>query len=879
MLYYFTGDDIMNKIILVDGNNLLFRSYYATAYTGNIMKNSKGFPTNGLYGFINMMNKIIREENPNYILVAFDKGKTFRHDKYDVYKAGRATMPDELKLQFPIAKEILGAMGIKYFEIDNYEADDIIGTMSRIVDEEDEFIATIISSDKDLLQLISDEVTVKLIKSNDYIMMTKEKFKEIYKCDPIKMIDLKALMGDSSDNIPGVKGIGEKTAISLIEKFGSLKNLYDNINKVTGKTKEKLLLDKDNAFMSYDIATIYKEVPIPFELKDCKYEGINRQELSKYLEELEMSSLIKKYDLYKEILEEKKAEIKPLVIDDINNFDKNKDFSFYVEIRGSIYSKSEVLGIGIYDGEKGYFIDKSQIKQYKDIFNTNTNKSTYDQKKNIVVLNPFDINFKNVDYDSEIALYLLDYVVKDDISFVAKKLNYDIELYEDSYGSDKRPKEVEEEHLKELAISKAKFIYETKEKIIEDIKKNDLEYLFKNIEMPLSIVLADMELTGIRVDVDYLKDVQKELKEKMDVVEEEIYDLASVKFNILSPSQLSKILFEDLAIPYPGRVKNNKYSTSKDVLDKLANDYPIVNKILEYRTLSKLYTNYAVGLVDEVRSDGRIHTIYTQALTRTGRLSSISPNLQNIPARGDYSKIIRKAFIPDENSYLLGSDYSQVELRVFAHMSNTQNLIDAFNNDKDIHTKTASDIFDVPMEHVTKEQRRTAKAVNFGIVYGISSFGLANDLGIDFKEAKLFMDNYLKTYPGIVDFMEKLKSDAYQNGYSKTLMGRKRIIEELQSKNYLIRQGGERMALNTPIQGTAADILKKAMVEIYEEFNKRNLKSKMLLQVHDELVFNVLKDELEEVIEIVKNIMENTYKLNVPLKVDIEYGNNWAEAK
>ena len=868
----------MKKIILVDGNNLLFRSYYATAYTGNMMKNSKGFPTNGLYGFINMMNRIIKEEDPQYILVAFDKGKTFRHDKYEVYKAGRQAMPDELKLQFPVAKELLGAMGIKYFEIDNYEADDIIGTMSKIVDEEDEFIATIVSSDKDLLQLISDEVTVKLLKSNDHIMMTPEVFRETYKVDPIRMIDLKALMGDSSDNIPGVKGIGEKTAISLIEKYGSLENLYNNLDSVTGKTKEKLEVDRENAFMSYDIATIFREVPIPFSLNDCKYEGIKRDELFKFLEELEMPSLIRKYDLVGEKNNTLEKKDKELIIDDICNLDKNKDFSFFVETRGEVYSKSEVLGIGVYDGEKGYFISESEIDEYKDIFNSESNKYTYDIKKNIVVLNSYKVKL-DVKYDSLIALYLLDYVVKDDISFVAKSFDYDICLYEDFYGSLKRPKEFALEDLRKLAIEKAKFIYETKEEILNKIKEEELEYLFNDIEMPLSYVLADMELTGIKVNCEYLEKVQVELKEKMEDKEHEIYKLAGSEFNIMSPMQLAKVLFEDLQIPYPKKVKDGKYSTSKDILDKLVDVHPIINLILEYRTLAKLYTNYAVGLLEEVRNDGRIHTIYTQALTRTGRLSSISPNLQNIPARGEYSSLIRSAFIPDSDSVLLSSDYSQVELRVFAHMSNTENLINAFVEDKDIHTKTASDIYHVSMDEVTKDMRRTAKAVNFGIVYGISSFGLADDLGIDFKEAKSFIDNYLTTYPGIVKFMEDTKAGAYRDGYVKTLMGRKRVIEELQNKNFMIRSSGERMALNTPIQGTAADILKKAMVDIYAEFNKRNLKSKMLLQVHDELVFNVVNDELEEVKELVRDLMENAYKLSVPLKVEIEYGADWSEAK
>ena len=870
----------MKKIILVDGNNLLFRSYYATAYSGNIMKNSKGFPTNALYGFINMMNKIIKEEEPSYILVAFDKGKTFRHDKYDNYKAGRSEMPDELKVQFPKAKETLEAMGIKYFEIDNYEADDIIGTMAKIVDEEDQFIATIVSSDKDLLQLISDEVTVKLLKSNDHIMMTPDVFRDIYKVDPIHMIDLKALMGDSSDNIPGVKGIGEKTAINLLEKYGTIENLYNNLDSISGKTREKLETDKENAFMSYDLATIYREVPIPFTLDDCKYEGINKSELLKYLEEFEFQSLIRKYDLFG-VEQENKKEVnqEKVVIDDITNLDTNKAFSFYLETRGSIYSKSEILGIGVYDGEKGYFIAPSEIDEYKDIFNTDVEKYTYDLKKSLVVLNPYKVAFKNVTFDTMIATYLLDYVVKDDIAFVAKSFDYEIDSYEDTYGTDKRPKEVELSKLREICINKAKFIYNTKDRLIDELNKNEMNDLFSKIELPLSRVLADMEITGIKVDVDYLSDVEDALKVKMDAIEKEIYELAGSEFNIMSPTQLAKVLFEDLEIPYPKRIKDNKYSTSKDILDKIRFVHPIVDKVLEYRTVAKLYTNYAVGLKAEVREDGRIHTIFTQTLTRTGRLSSIEPNLQNIPARSDFSKLIRSAFIPDENSKILSSDYSQVELRVFAHMSNTDNLIKAFIEDKDIHTKTASDIFHVPMEEVTKDMRRTAKAVNFGIVYGISSFGLADDLGIDFKEAKEFMDNYLKTYPGIVDYMERLKSDAYRDGYVKTLMGRKRVIEELNNKNFMIRQSGERMALNTPIQGTAADILKKAMVEIFEEFNKRGLKSKMLIQVHDELVFNVLNDELEEVKGIVRNIMENTFKLNVPLKVDIEVGNDWYEAK
>ncbi|MBQ6404437.1 MAG: DNA polymerase I [Bacilli bacterium] len=865
----------MKKIILVDGNNLLFRSFYATAYQGVIMKNSKGFPTNALYGFINMMNKIIKEEQPSYIMVAFDKGKTFRHDKYEDYKAGRMAVPEELKMQFPKAKEVLTSMGIKYFEIDNYEADDIIGTLARKVDEEDQFIATIISSDKDLLQLISDEVTVKLLKQNDSIMMDRDEFFKTYQVEPIRMIDLKALMGDSSDNIPGVKGIGEKTAIQLLSKYESLDGVYEHLDEISPKTREKLETDKENAYKSFDLATIYRDVPLDFLLEDCKYNGFKPEEFQKELEELEFYSLLRKID-FSMVEDKKNDKEEKLVIEDISKF-QEKEFSYYIETRGSIYSKSTVLGIGIYDGEKGYYIDASEIDKYGNIFSSDISKYTYDLKKCMVVLK--NINFKNTEFDTMIAAYLLDYVVKDDISFLARSFDYNISDYESLYGTDKRPKDVSLEELKEICCLKAKFIYETRERLLQELEENEEMDLFLNIEMPLSIVLADMENTGIRVDRDYLKEVEITLDKQMKDIEQEIYDLAGSTFNIMSPAQLAKVLFEDLAIPYPKKVKDNKYSTSKDILDKIAFVHPIVEKVLEYRTLAKLYTNYAVGLQNEIREDGRIHTIFTQTLTRTGRLSSIEPNLQNIPARSDYSKMIRKAFLPDEGSVLLSSDYSQVELRIFAHMSHEENLIQAFIDGKDIHAKTASDIFHVPMEEVTKDMRRNAKAVNFGILYGISGFGLSEDLGIDISSAKKFIDNYLETYPGIQNYMEEAKALAYRNGYVKTLMNRKRVIEELSSKNYMIRSSGERMALNTPIQGTAADILKKAMVEIYQEFEKKNLKSKMLIQVHDELVFNVLNDELEEVKKIVQNIMENTFKLDVPLKVDIEVGNNWYEAK
>ena len=874
----------MKKIILVDGNNLLFRSYYATSYSGVIMKNSKGFPTNGLYGFINMINKIIEEEKPNYILVAFDKGKTFRHEKYSEYKAGRREMPEELKLQFPKAKEVLDAMGIKHFEIDNYEADDIIGTLAKTVDMEDKFIATIISSDKDLLQLISKEVEVKLLKTKGFIRFDEKTFKDTYGTTPIHMIDLKALMGDASDHIQGVKGIGEKTAINLLTKYQSLDNVYEHLNEIGGKTKEKLEQGKDDAYMSYDLATIYKEVPIPFSLEDCIYKGMNIKDYKDILGELEFKSLLKKINFESEeqqtlnLEEDKKEKIQ---IVDYKNFDFNRPYSFYLEMDGYTYSKSKVIGCGFSNLKESCFMMIDELIANKEILENNIEKYTYDLKRMIILLHQYGININNCNYDSMIASYLLDYKLEDDITVLMNQFNYNCPSYEETYGTEKKKKEVNIETTKEQCINKSRFIYDTRSKILLEIDDYDETKLFNEIEMPLSLVLADMELTGIRVDKKYLLNLKEELETKMKLMQEEIYKLADGEFNILSPKQLGEVLFEKLKIEYPKKRKKDdtSYSTSKDILDKIKDKNEIVEKVLEYRNLSKLYANYCVGLLDEIREDGKIHTIFNSCLTRTGRLSSSKPNLQNIPIRSDYSKLVRKAFIPEDNSILMSSDYSQIELRVFAHMADAKNLQEAFIEDKDIHAKTASDIFKVPIEQVDKKMRRIAKTVNFGILYGISSFGLSEDLKIDVASAKEFLNNYLNTYQGIKEYMEKEKEEAYQKGYVTTIMNRRRKIDELKSSNYMVRSSGERMALNTPIQGSAADILKKAMVELYRAMQEKKLKSKILIQVHDELVFNIYNDELEIMKELVKEKMEKVVKLSVPLKVDIETGNDWYEAK
>ena len=858
----------MERIILVDGNNLLFRSYYATAYNGNFMKNSKGFPTNALFGFTNMINKIVEEEKPTRMIVAFDKGKTFRHEKYDFYKGGRSETPDELKLQFPIAKEMLGYMGIKYYEIDNYEADDIIGTFARLCNEDDNYVGTIVSSDKDLLQLISPQVDIKLLKQKDYIRYNIESFRADYGIDPINIIDLKALMGDASDNIPGVKGIGEKTALKLLHEYKTLDGIYENIDNIKGANGNKLREHKDDAYMSYSIATIVTDVPMDINMDDIIVKDIDYPKLNALYEDLEFYSFLKKLKV-----EKKTEEVNYSVISDAKDLNI-EDCAIYLETTNSNYHKTDIIGMGVYSSKISAFIPYEVLKD-NPVFLMSAKKYTYDAKRLTVALKWHNIYVDNIDFDTAIASYLLEYNVKDDIAYLSNEMGINIPFRETLYP---KKGDLDIEAIEKAAVLKAKFIYDTRNELIDKLKEKDMYKLFTDIEMPLSNVLGDMEYTGIKVNKDTLKNMGIEISNKIDILSKEIYELAGLEFNISSPSQLGDVLFERLGLKH-GKKGKTGYSTAQDVLEKLKQDHPIINKILEYRMLTKLYTTYIEGLMDSIFDDGRVHTIYTQTLTRTGRLSSIEPNLQNIPARKEYGKKIRSAFIPSSDGVILSSDYSQIELRLLAHMANVESLIHAFNNDIDIHSKTASDIYKCSLDEVTKDMRRNAKAVNFGIIYGISSYGLSENIGISPKEAQQFIDNYLITYPGIKKYMDDTIRDAHEKGYVKTLFNRYRTLPELNNKNYMIRSSAERMALNAPIQGTSADIIKKAMVEIYDELKSKKLKTKMVIQVHDELVFDTPNEELEIVKEIVKRVMENTYKLNVPLKVDIEYGSDWYEAK
>ena len=850
---------MVKKLILIDGNNLMFRSYYATAYSGNMMKNSKGMPTNALFGFVSMINKIINEENPKYIAVAFDIGKNFRKEQYDFYKEGRQQTPDELKAQMPIARKILDAMNIKHFELEPYEADDIIGTIVKMTEEDKDFASVIVSSDKDLLQLISEETEVKLLKQTGFIRYDYKTFVDDYKIEPIRIIDLKALMGDSSDNIPGVKGIGEKTALKLLQEYKSLENLYDNVESITGKTKEKLINDKENAFMSKKIATIYRDVPLNIDLEDLKFDLKDDTKLKEVYNELEFYSLLKSTNVKKE---EVKIEYKEIT--SISELNLNEKIAIYLELDNENYHIANQVCLTITDGKNNYYVKKNLIKDVLDLIK-DRKIITYDAKK---IIGNTKI-YINSSFDVSIASYILNYNIKDDLAFLANQLDYQIEFFDASKKNNFANKEE--------AIKKCLFLYNIKEKLENELIEENQIDLFKNIEMPLINVLADMEITGIKVDENELKKMGEEFTVKLELLEKEIYNLAGTEFNINSPKQLGEILFDKLQLA-KGKKNKTGYKTDVKVLEKLAENYPIAKKILEYRGLAKLKNTYIDGLENCILNDGKIHTIYKQTLTRTGRLSSTEPNLQNIPVRDELGRKIRKAFVPS-NDLLLSADYSQIELRILAHISKCPKLIQSFIDGLDIHTKVASDIYGINKEEVTKTMRRTAKAVIFGIVYGISGFGLGENLHISRKDAESFINKYFEIYPEVKKYTEDIVKYAHENGYVKTLFNRKRILDEINNPNYMIKSMGERMAMNTPIQGTSADIMKMAMINVHHRFKKDNIESKILLQVHDEIIVDVKLNELEQVKKIIKEEMENVYKLDVPLKVEIDTGTNWYEAK
>ena len=848
----------MKKVILVDGNNLMFRAFYATLYTGSIMRNSKGLPTNGLFSFTNMINKIIEEEKPEYMCVAFDIGKNFRKEEFSFYKEGRQSTPEELKVQMPLARKILDAMGIKHLELAPYEADDIIGTLVKMAETDPEYASLIVSSDKDLLQLISDETEIKLLKQNGYIRYNKTSFMEEYKIEPKRIVDLKAIMGDASDNIPGVKGIGEKGALKLLQEYESLENVYENIDNIKGSTKEKLINGKDSAFMSKKIATIYKDVPINVDFEEFKYNGPKEDDLIEIFEELEFFSFLKKL---------KKVEndnLKVKTIYDIDSLVLDDLISLYIEVSDINYHKGSIVGLSVSDKNNTYFIrpEDSQklISKIKD-----KHIITYDLKKDLVKLGNINCN-----YDLMIAAYLLNYNVKDDISVLMAQFGEEVIFYDNL----KKNNFID---IEKVCSIKSRFIYDTYEKIKEELIKKEQIDLFNNIEMPLIEVLSDMEKNGFKVEKDVLDKMKSEIEGKIDVVARDIYNLTGCVFNIGSPKQLGEVLFDKLELA-KGVKNKNGYKTDVKTLTKLKDKHPAIEKILEYRNLTKLMNTYLEGLEDYILDDGKIHTIFNQTLTRTGRLSSMEPNLQNIPIKEELGRQIRKAFIPTYD-LLLSADYSQIELRVLAHISDSKELQEAFIHNEDIHKKVAADIYGVKLQDVTKKMRSTAKAVIFGIVYGISGFGLGENLNITRNEAENFIQKYYELYPGVKDYMDNIIIKARETGYVKTLFGRVRIIDEIKNNNFMVRQMGERMALNTPIQGTSADIMKMAMIKVANEFKENKLRSKIILQVHDEIIVDVVESEKELVSKIVKDCMENVYALKVPLVAELNYGENWYDAK
>lgn len=866
------------KLILIDGNSIMYRAYYATSTSRTMLQNSKGVYTNAIYAFANMINKIIDQEY-DAILVAFDKGKhTFRHEIDPNYKAGRKPMPDEMRSQIPVIKDLLDRMNIKRLEIDDYEADDIIGTMSRIA-YENGFDVRIYSSDKDLLQLINDKTYVLTPGKtlNEIIEYTEEKFYEVYGLKPIQMIDLKAIMGDKSDNIKGIAGIGEKSALDLLKEYETVEGIYEHIDEIKGAKKEKILNGKEDAFICKKMVTINRNSPINITINDTIKHDYDYDKLLALYRELEFNSLIKKL---KKPLEQyslfSNEEFDFKMVDESNYKLLFKDSYVYLENFNENYHDDSFIGIGVHNESGSFFIDKKDINKpfIKEFLEGNYQKYVYDYKKTIVTLNKFNLKINNVTFDLLLALYVINpNLAKDEIASILNiygHTGFDYDSFVYLSGAKKRlpDKYTYSSHISKKAYGLS-LVYN---EIINSLKESNQYDLFL-LELKLSEVLASMEIEGMKVDLDELNRQGNDLQVRIKELEDKIYSYTSEKFNINSVKQLGTFLFEELGLPV---IKKNKtgYSTDNDVLEKLLDKHPIINYILEYRKLTKLYTTYIEGIKDYVRSDSCVHTIFKQALTQTGRLSSIEPNLQNISVRTDEGKKIRKMFVP-KNDYLLSLDYSQIELRVLAHMADVKNLIISFNNNEDIHERTAKLI--LGKASVTKQERNSAKAINFGIIYGMSAWSLSGDIGVSAKEAQSFIDKYYEAYPEIKVFMNKQIEQAKEKGFVETINNRRRFIPDINSSNFQAREFAKRTAMNAPIQGSAADIIKMAMVDVYEALKTK--KSKMISQVHDELIFDCTKDEIEDVLKIVKEKMENVMKLKVPLVVDGSYGKTWLETK
>ncbi len=875
-----------NKLLLIDGSSVAFRAFFALYHQIDRFKSPTGLHTNAIYGFHLMLDHMMKRIEPTHILVAFDAGKTtFRTEMFADYKAGRAKTPDEFREQFPFIRQMLDAMGIKHYELNQYEADDIIGTLDKMAERTDiPFDVTIVSGDKDLIQLTDENTVVEISKKGvaEFEEFTPAYLMEKMGITPTQFIDLKALMGDKSDNIPGVTKIGEKTGLKLLTEFGSLEGIYEHIDSMkASKMKENLIADKEQAFLSRTLATIDTQAPIELGLDDIVYQGPRIEELGQFYDDMGFKQLRAQLGTTN-TQEEEVLDFQ--IVSEVSSAMFKKDQFFYFEILGENYHREEVVGLawgdkdGIYVGGPE-LLDSPVLKDFLE----HQPIKTYDFKRGKVLLARKGIDLLPATFDSRLAKYLLSTVDDNALTTIAHLYGQTSLIPDEAiYGKGAKLALPERDVFFPHLARKVQVLLETEAPMLAKLEENQQCDLLFEMELPLANVLAKMEIAGIKVKVETLKAMQAENEVLIEQLTKEIYELAGQEFNINSPKQLGTILFEDMGLPleYTKKTKTG-YSTAVDVLERLAPIAPVVSKILDYRQITKLQSTYVIGLQDAILEDGKIHTRYVQDLTQTGRLSSTDPNLQNIPVRLEQGRLIRKAFVPSlENSVLLASDYSQIELRVLAHISQDQHLIEAFQQGADIHTSTAMRVFGIEKaEDVTPNDRRNAKAVNFGVVYGISDFGLSNNLGISRKEAKNYIDTYFERFPGIKDYMETIVREARDKGYVETLYKRRRELPDINSRNFNIRNFAERTAINSPIQGSAADILKVAMINLDKALTDAGLSTRMLLQVHDEIVLEVPMAELETVKAMVKETMESAIQLSVPLIADENEGETWYEAK
>ena len=899
----------MDKLVLIDGNSIMNRAFYGIM--GSKMLTTKdGIYTNAIYGFLAILFNILDDIKPEYIGVAFDvKGKLKRKELFEDYKANRHGMPEELAQQMPIIKDVLKAMNIDILEKEGYEGDDILGTLAKF-GEKKGLDVTILSGDRDTFQLASDHITIRIPRTKAGKTETenynKAKVIEEYGLEPKQLIEVKALQGDTSDNIPGVPGIGPKTAISLIKKYHSVKELYKKIEKgkddLKGKQKENIISNKEKAELSRTLGEIDTKVPLDISLENLKVEEWDKPKVLELFEKLSFQRYIDKFSLRTiESKEKPQQENEKIdIIETTNIPELNGKLYYYFELKENKNEnniiKNDIVGIGIYSEDKLYYINKNSFKQTKDGFenilkkifeNKEIEKYGYNLAEDYILLKQIGITMENIVYDAKVATYILDSTRKLDIDIIVKDyLDIDNNEIFALNGINEENKQTslfeetkEDNSLKVKSCIYAKEIYQLAEITLKKLEEEKELDLFKNIDMPTIEVLAEMQWNGMYLDVQELDNYGDMLKTRLNSLTEEIYQLSGQEFNINSPKQLGEVLFEKLKLPVIKKTKSG-YSTDVDVLEKLVEEHPVIEKLLEYRQLMKLNSTYVEGMKVYVNpKTKRIHSFFHQTITATGRISSTEPNLQNIPTRFELGKQLRKVFRPAENCVYIDADYSQIELRVLAHISNDEHMIQAFKNGEDIHKQAASKVFNIPIDEVTKEQRSSAKAVNFGIVYGISDFGLGEQLHIPRKKAKQYIEQYLQMYSGIKKFMNDIVETAKEKGYVETEFKRRRYIPELKSNNYMVRQFGQRVAMNTPIQGTAADIMKIAMINVLKEIKTRNLKSKIILQVHDEMMIEAPLEEAEEIKKILKDKMENAVKLNVPLVAEISEADNWYECK